>query len=97
MCSCKPNAELCYIEGDSRAAVLTKRKLAAGDEVNINYIDVAQPIAYRVADLWHYGFTCTCPRCKGATVTTPAQRVEQRRTRAASDSDSEVGEDIPTV
>jgi hypothetical protein len=61
--SCVPSAQVCYLRGDHGAAVLAKRDLTAGEELTINYVDVAAPVGRRRRQLRHYGFVCDCPKC----------------------------------
>jgi hypothetical protein len=57
--------QVCYAAGDHAGAVVAQRPIAAGEELCINYVNVARGtgVLGRAADLAHYGFDCDCPRC----------------------------------
>lgn len=61
--SCEPNVQLEYSSGDCTGSLVAKRDLLPGEELCINYIDIEQPVAFRQADLKHYGFQCGCEKC----------------------------------
>lgn len=63
-CRCDPNVKLMPLTGDRTATVVITEPLPAdGTELQLNYVDVAMPAAFRRADLKHYGFYCRCKRC----------------------------------
>jgi len=63
-CRCDPNVKLMPLTGDRTATVVVTEPLPAdGSELQLNYVDVAMPAAFRRADLKHYGFYCRCKRC----------------------------------
>jgi SET domain-containing protein len=64
VCSCSPNAQLSYGEGDYSATLISIADIKAGEEVFINYTDIAEPSTIvRQLKLYHYGFQCGCERC----------------------------------
>jgi len=66
---CTPNAASTIGE-DGKVAITTLRPIAAAEELTISYVDFSKPVDERRAILEeHYGFRCSCARC----------RAEQRR------------------
>eukprot|EP00850_Spirogloea_muscicola_P018480 SM000169S02735 [mRNA] locus=s169:263382:268557:- [translate_table: standard] len=53
---------------DGRATLLALRRIAAGEEVTISYIDESAPWHERQVELADYGFACHCPRCEREAV-----------------------------
>eukprot|EP00929_Paragymnodinium_shiwhaense_P080437 TRINITY_DN41948_c0_g2_i1.p1 TRINITY_DN41948_c0_g2~~TRINITY_DN41948_c0_g2_i1.p1 ORF type:complete len:323 (+),score=91.92 TRINITY_DN41948_c0_g2_i1:468-1436(+) len=61
--SCNPNAEVFYA-GDGNLLLLACRKIKAGDELFISYVDhEEEETKERQKALASYGFICQCPRC----------------------------------
>ena len=58
-----PNVKLSYASGTHGCLLLATRPIAAGDEIEINYVGEFAPRAVRQADLRMYGFTCSCRKC----------------------------------
>ncbi|CAJ1459268.1 unnamed protein product [Effrenium voratum] len=62
--SCRPACEVEFGDGCATAVVRALRKISAGEELTISYIDESQPVRKRQRSLWlRYGFRCLCSRC----------------------------------
>ncbi|KAI3343773.1 hypothetical protein F4824DRAFT_20673 [Ustulina deusta] len=61
--SCDPNASLVF--NQPRHEIRALRKIKAGEEILINYIEVTNPFSVRQAELkQNYFFTCQCTKCE---------------------------------
>ena len=63
--SCKPCAEVHFFHESHEATVLATRKINAGEEIFISYIDGNErwDVTQRRASLFDYGFECDCVKC----------------------------------
>ncbi|KAI1421675.1 hypothetical protein F5Y12DRAFT_688704 [Xylaria sp. FL1777] len=61
--SCDPNASLVF--NQPRHEIRALRRIEAGEEIFINYIEITNPFSVRQAELKEgYFFTCQCTKCK---------------------------------
>ena len=45
--------------------LIARRRIAAGEQLTISYIDASAPVEERRAELLHgYGFRCACQTCR---------------------------------
>jgi hypothetical protein len=63
---CAPAAHALKPAGhaDGGAVVTAARRIRAGTEVTVCYVDAAAPLDERRAALREYGFACACGRCR---------------------------------
>jgi len=62
--SCDPNIDAVWRDGDATLTLAARRDIAAGEELNITYIDAGLPATERRQLLLNgYGFVCMCPAC----------------------------------
>jgi hypothetical protein len=62
--SCAPNARQEHVISTGDERVVASRDIAAGEEVNISYIDICQPTSRRREQLLaSYRFNCVCKSC----------------------------------
>jgi len=62
--SCEPNIDAVWRDGDATLTLAARRDIAAGEELNITYIDAGLPATERRQLLLNgYGFVCMCPAC----------------------------------
>jgi SET domain-containing protein len=73
--SCRPGCEATYPE-DGRGAVVARvtalRDLGAGEELCMAYVLEADPLEERREQLRHYGFECTCEKCREEHLSDPS-------------------------
>ncbi|CAD7949865.1 unnamed protein product [Amoebophrya sp. A120] len=63
--SCYPNMEVCRIGETGRIQGKATRRIRAGENIYMSYIDEDCTLAYRQEELWSgYGFHCKCVKCK---------------------------------
>jgi SET and MYND domain-containing protein len=68
--SCEPNCAITLSSQRGCMEVRTVRRVKAGEELTISYIDMLDPAnveteARRLAIMERYRFMCDCPRCTG--------------------------------
>jgi SET domain-containing protein len=62
--SCAPNARQEHMLSTGEERIVASRDIAAGEEVNISYINICQPISRRREQLLEsYKFHCVCTSC----------------------------------
>ena len=72
--SCVPSADVVFLSDDAEISLVANRDIAAGEEIEIAYIDEGLPYAERQAILArNYRFRCLCARCRreSAAASTP--------------------------
>jgi hypothetical protein len=83
--SCAPNAALLKDgDADDTTAVIAVRRIAAGEEVTVSYIEEQAPLRRRQEALRDYGFACRCARCERERVGGPRKAPRERAARGAA-------------
>ena len=79
--SCRPNAEVHFLDEDHTATLIATRDIAAGDEIFISYIDDNERANFELRrdSLRDYGFVCDCEKCEAEL--TWRRRLRPRRQR----------------
>lgn len=76
--ACNPNVFVLFSTAGTSVAVKAYRDITPGEELNLSYVTVGQPLEYRKAHLARWGFKCTCSLCS----LPPAEREKSDKLRA---------------
>ena len=63
---CAPSAQAVKPPGaaDGAAVISAARRICAGEEITLCYVEADAPLAERQEALRDYGFVCACSRCR---------------------------------